>query len=93
VTHIWSHQWGLALSLNQDKFPSKFKISRTIPIFKADHPKIYDNYRPISSLSFLAKTLEKRVSIQLTNHLEFSKLLYEYQYGFERGNSKEFYRT
>jgi hypothetical protein len=50
---------------------------------------VCDNYRPISLLSSLSKILEKMVSIQLVNHLDRNKLLYENQFGFQRGKSTE----
>jgi hypothetical protein len=83
LSHIFN------LSLTQGIFPNKFKVSRTVPVFKAGDSEICDNYRPISLLSTLSKILEKHVSIQLTNHLELNNLLYEHQYGFQRGKSTE----
>jgi len=77
------------LSVQQGIFPSKLKKSRTVPIFKAGDPSACDNYRPISLLSSLSKILEKIVSVQLVNHLERNDLLYEHQYGFQRGKSTE----
>ena len=46
-----------------------------------------DNYRPISLLSSISKILEKFIANQLLNHLEYNKLLYEHQYGFQRNKS------
>jgi len=48
-----------------------------------------DNYRPISLLSTLSKILEKIISVQLVNHLDRNDILYEHQYGFQRGKSTE----
>ena len=75
------------LSIRTGKFPSKLKTSRTVPVFKAGDPLCCDNYRPISLLSAISKILEKFVANQLVNHLEYNKLLYEHQYGFQRGKS------
>ena len=75
------------LSIRTGKFPSKLKTSRTVPVFKAGDPLSCDNYRPISLLSAISKILEKFVANQLVNHLEYNKLLYEHQYGFQRGKS------
>jgi hypothetical protein len=77
------------LSLETGIFPSKLKISRTVPIFKAGDPKLCDNYRPIALLSAMSKILEKVVSIQLVNHLDRNNLIYEHQYGFQRSKSTE----
>jgi hypothetical protein len=77
------------LSVNTGKFPSKLKTSRTVPIFKSGDPLLCDNYRPISLLSTLSKILEKIVSVQLVNHLDRNNIIYEHQYGFQRGKSTE----
>jgi hypothetical protein len=74
----------LNLSLTTGVFPSKLKTSRVVPIYKSG-----DNYCPISLLSSLSKILEKMVSIQLVNHLDRNKLLYDSQFGFQRGKSTE----
>jgi hypothetical protein len=75
------------ISINTGTFPNKFKVSRTVPIFKSGNSELCDNYRPISLLSSLSKILEKLIAIQLTNHLELNNLLYEHQYGFQRNKS------
>ena len=75
------------LSIRTGKFPAKLKTSRTVPVFKSGDPLSCDNYRPISLLSSISKILEKFVSSQLVNHLEYNKLLYEHQYGFQRVKS------
>ena len=50
------------LSLSQGKFPSYFKHSRVIPLFKKKgSTNNISNYRPISLLSNLSKILEKIV--------------------------------
>ena len=83
MAHIFS------LSLNSGVFPEKFKISRTVPIFKQGDPSICDNYRPISLTQTFSKILKKMVAIKLTNHLELNKILYKHEYGFRRGISSE----
>ena len=40
-------------------------------------------------LSTLSKVLEKMVSVQLVNHLDRNKIIYEHQYGFQRNKSTE----
>ena len=60
------------LSLETGIFPSKLKISRTVPIFKAGDPKLCDNYRPIALLSAMSKILEKVVSIKLVNYYYYN---------------------
>jgi hypothetical protein len=77
------------LSIDTGIFPCKLKTSQTVPIFKGGDKELCDNYRPISQLSSLSKILEKMVSIQLINHLEFNNLLYQHQYGFQPKKSTE----
>jgi hypothetical protein len=75
------------LSMTEGIFPEKLKCSRTVPIFKAGNPLLCDNYRPISLLSVIAKILEKFVANRLTSHLAANNLLFEHQYGFQKGKS------
>ena len=77
------------LSLKTGVFPDKLKVSRVVPIFKAGDKKLCDNYRPISLVSTIAKILEKIVAVKLTNYLEVNKLLYIYQFGFQKKLSTE----
>ena len=81
------------LSIRAAVFPAKLKTSRTVPVFKSGDPLSCDNYRPISLLSSISKILEKFVANQLVNHLEYNKLLYEHQYGFQRKKSTVLYTT
>jgi len=77
------------LSLQNGLFPTKLKTSRTVPIFKSGDNSLCENYRPIALLSSLSKILEKMVSVRLVNHLDFNKILYDHQYGFQRNKSTE----
>jgi hypothetical protein len=81
LTHIFN------TSFNTGKFPSKLKISRTVPIFKAGVRTSCDNYRPISLLCTFSKILEKAVAIRLVNHLRDNQLLNENQFGFQENVS------
>ena len=66
----------------------RYRYSCSPPaVFKSGDPLNCDNYRPISLLSSISKILEKFVANQLINHLEYNKLLYEHQYGFQRNKS------
>jgi hypothetical protein len=75
------------LSLSTGIFPSKLKMSRTVPIFKSGDPQKCDNYRPISLLSNISKVLEKAVAERLMNHLKYNNLINENQFGFQPGIS------
>ncbi len=77
------------LSLKNGQYPEKFKTSRVVPIFKNGDKLSCDNYRPISLVSSIAKILDKIVASKLTNHLELNKLLFPYQFGFQKKLSTE----
>jgi hypothetical protein len=85
----WPLSHIFKLSLSTGSFPSRLKMSRTVPIFKAGNSQLCVNYRPIALLSTLSKVLEKIVSVQLVNHLDRNKILYKHQYGFQRNKSTE----
>ena len=52
-------------------------------------PSLCINFRPISNLSFLSKTLERLVTIQILPYLESSGFLPSYQSGFRTNHSTE----
>ena len=55
-------------------FPTAWKHSAVVPIFKSGNVNDPSNYHPISPLPVLSKILEKIVSFQLTQHLESNNL-------------------
>jgi hypothetical protein len=77
------------LSLRSGIFPDKLKMSRVIPIFKSGDSTIPDNYRPISLVNAFGKILEKIVALKLINHLDSNNLIYQKQFGFQKGLSTE----
>ena len=83
LSHIFN------LSLSTGDFPTKLKLCRVIPLFKAGNANECDNYRPISLLSSISKILEKIVAQKLVNHLTSNDLLYAHQYGFLPNRSTE----
>src|SRR5688572_2382327 len=54
-----------------------------------EYPNTCQNYRPISHLSFLSKTLERLVSLQFLPYLEQADLLPSAQSGFRGHHSTE----
>lgn len=52
-------------------------------------PAILSNFRPISNLPFIAKILEKVISIQLYDFLSTNSILYTFQSGFRVQHSTE----
>ena len=63
-------------------FPSKWKIAKIFPLFKANDCTDPHNYRPISVLSTVSKVCERVVYDQLYAYLTENALLTKFQSGF-----------
>ena len=83
LTHIFN------LSLTHGTFPDQLKTSRIVPIYKGGRKDQCDNYRPVALLNTLTKALEKIVAAKLTQHITSNNLLYEGQFGFQKGRNTE----
>uniref|UniRef100_A0A8C1RWH7 Reverse transcriptase domain-containing protein n=1 Tax=Cyprinus carpio TaxID=7962 RepID=A0A8C1RWH7_CYPCA len=85
LTHI------INSSLHSGTFPSAFKQARVSPLLKKPslNPALLENYRPVSLLPFIAKTLERAVFNQLSMFLVQNNLLDSNQSGFKSGHSTE----
>ena len=68
------------LSLSTDVFPESLKIAKVIPVFKADDPTLFSNYRPISILPAFSKLFEKDMFNRLTEFLNLHNILYSKQF-------------
>ena len=55
--------------LSTGVFPESLKIAKVIPVFKADDPTLFSNYRPISILPAFSKLFEKVMYNRLINFL------------------------
>ena len=71
--------------------PDAFKVAYITPLLKksgldVDSP---ENYRPVSNLSVLSKTLERAVSQQLESYLHSVGLLPQHQSAYRKGHSTE----
>ena len=75
------------LSFATGELPSNLKVSRTCPIYKADLKDNMNNYRPISCLPALSKVIEKIVHKRLVRYLKENDILYDLQFGFQKGKS------
>jgi len=64
-------------TLTSGIFPLQWKRAKITPIPKIDRPSL-DDFRPISILPFLAKSLENIMNDQMINFIESKKLLYNY---------------
>jgi hypothetical protein len=78
-------------SLSEGHLPASEKRALVFPSLKKPNldPSLCRNYRPIANLSFLSKTLERLVSLQLLPYLEQSGLLPPRQSGFRAHHSTE----
>ncbi|XP_052351813.1 uncharacterized protein LOC127915630 [Oncorhynchus keta] len=78
-------------SLTAGYVPSVFKRARVAPLLKKPtlDPSDVNNYRPVSLLSFISKTLERAVLGQLSLYLSQNDLLDPNQSGFKTSHSTE----
>ena len=75
------------LSLNQGIFPTEMKLANVIPLYKANNPDVFNNYRPVSLLCTLSKVLERVMYSRLIEYLETFTILLDNQFGFRKLNS------
>ena len=75
------------LSFRSGDFPNSLKLARLIPISKGGNPKEASNYRPISSLPFWSKIIERCIYNRLVSFTNKFSILSEAQFGFRRGTS------
>ena len=70
-------------------FPVKLKIVKVLPLFKKGNSHIFDNYRPISLLHSISKSIERIVYNQLYDYFIQTNLVYDSQYGLRQLHSTE----
>ena len=64
--------------------PSKLKIAKVIPLYKAKDPALFSNYRSISLLPVFSKILERLMYNRLYNFLTEHNILSTNQFGFRK---------
>ena len=69
-------------------FPDVLKIARVTP-FKSGDKSFCNNYRPISTLSHIAKVFERLVQVRLSSFLEVNNILSNFQLGFRPAHSTQ----
>ena len=75
-------------SLSTSVFPESLNIARVIPVFKADDPTLFSNYRPISIFPAFSKLFEKVILYnRLIHFLNLHNILYSKQFGFRNNHS------
>ena len=68
-------------------FPASLKIAKIIPVYKSGDKSDVSNYRPISILSRISKTLEKLIRVRTINFFNKHSVLLPTQYGFRANHS------
>lgn len=76
ISHIFN------TALTKSVFPEDWKMSKVIPI-----PKANNDYRPIAILPFLSKVLERIMYDQINEYILSHSLLTSFQSGFVKGRS------
>ena len=76
-------------SLQEGYFPSRMKTAEVVPLYKGKEWSNKNNYRPISLLLTISKTLEKIVYTRTYTFMEKTSQFYEGQYGFRTKHSCE----
>ena len=67
--------------------PEYFKDSHVCPVPKGGDPSVFSNYRYISPLSNLDKSLARAAFKRLYNHFRDNNILTSFQSGFIPGDS------
>ena len=75
------------LSLQQSTFPETWKTANVIPVYKKGSKDLVSNYRPISLLSVLGKTMERCVFKHVYNFIHENNILTPQQSGFRPNDS------
>ena len=75
--------------LESGKYPSKFKMVKVIPIFKADDDSVPNNYRPISLLSRFKGIFKKLTYTRMNSFIDKEGILCSSQYGFRQKHLTE----
>ena len=79
----------LNMSITEGLFSSEMKLAKMIPLFKANDPMSFSNYRPVSVLPLFSKVLERLMYNRLLSFINKHKLLYSYQFGYRCNHSPE----
>ena len=70
-------------------YPSKLKMAKIVPVYKADDDTDVNNYRPISLLSHFNRIFEKMITRRMESFIEQKDLLSSSQYGFRKAHSTQ----
>ena len=74
-------------SFSSGYYPKLLKYAKVIPIYKGKSPYEVSNYRPISLLPYFNRICEKLMYKRLISFIDENKIIYEHQFGFQKGKS------
>ena len=74
-------------SIKDSEYPSYWKISKMIALYKKGSRKEMNNYRPLSLLCVAGMVLERVIAIQIEEYFESNNLLGSFQFGFRKNKS------
>ena len=79
------------LCLSTSVFPATFKSAVVLPLIKKPglDPQVFENYRPVSNLSFLSKLIEKLISSRILKHIADNECIDKFQSAYRCGHSTE----
>ena len=77
------------LSISTGMYPTKLKMAKIIPIFKAEDNTNANNYRPISLLSNFNRIFKKVVFSRMESFIEQNDIISPAQYGFRKAHSNQ----
>ena len=87
IYHISKPFTHIQYSFENGVFPSKMKIAKVVPIFKAGDKSSFNNYRSISFLPQFSKIVEKLFNARLDAFIDKHDTLTSSQYGFRSNMS------
>ena len=67
--------------------PNELKVASVIPLYKADDPLLFNDYRPVYMLKVISKVFEKAMYIRLKEYLDKFKIFVSNQFGFKKLHS------
>ena len=74
-------------SFSSGVLPDIMKLVKVIPLYKKDSPDVTSNYRPISLLLVVSKTVEKLMHSRLYKFFEKCDILLSLEFGFRSKHS------
>ena len=73
--------------IQEETFPLDYKKSNVVPIHKKGDRSLPNNYRPISLLSIIGKSMERCIHKYVYNYCVTNKVITPFQSGFVHGDS------